>query len=117
MYETVAELAMHAIAQAVLLLYAYELFRGIVMHEKENYVSHTVPIYESYSLPDMLLCLDLAGHDLTEHRQVLLPSLEAENSIVKFVDHPNNIKLDYEKFEARPGDELADKDDRAGPLL
>jgi hypothetical protein len=25
---------------------------------------------------------------------------------VKLADHRNNIKLDYEKFEARPGDEL-----------
>ena len=33
MYEIVAVPAMHVIAQARLLLYAYELFRGIVMHE------------------------------------------------------------------------------------
>ena len=69
MYETVAEPAMHVIVQARLLLYASELFRGIVMHEKENEGSHTVPIYEGYSLPDVFLRLDLAGHDLTEHHQ------------------------------------------------
>ena len=96
MYETVAEPAMHVIVQAGLLLYASELFRGIVMHEKGNGVSHTVPIYESYSLPDMLLCLDLVGHYLTEHHQFYCQSIEAENSKVKLVDHPNIIKLDYE---------------------
>ena len=93
-YETVAELAVHAIAQAKLLLYAYELFRGIVKREKETHVSHTVPNYESYSLPDMLLCLDLAGHDLN----------------VKLVDHPKVIKLDHENFEDRPTDEDGDTD-------
>ena len=36
MYETVAEPSMHVLVQAGLLLYASELFRGIVMHEKET---------------------------------------------------------------------------------
>ena len=34
---------------------------------------------------------------------------EAENITVKLADHRNINKLDYEHFEARPGDKLFDK--------
>ncbi len=61
-----------------------------------------MPIYEGYSLPDVFLCLDLVGHDLSEHHQFYCHNLEAENSNVKLVDHPNIIKLEHEHFEARP---------------
>lgn len=30
-------------------------------------MSLTVPMYEAYALPDALLCLELAGYDLTGH--------------------------------------------------
>ena len=71
-HETAAEPAMHVAVQAELSLYASYLFTAIV---KDNgcVVSHTVPIYEGYSLPNMFLRLDLADHDLTENPQVLLP--------------------------------------------
>ena len=72
LYETAAEPAMHVVVQAELSLYASYLFTAIV---KDNgcVVSHTVPIYEGYSLPNVFLRLDLADHDLTENPQVLLP--------------------------------------------
>ena len=43
-------------------------------------------IYESYSVPDTFLCLDLAGHDLS----------------AKLVDHPKVIKLDHETSRTGP---------------
>ena len=71
-HETAAESAMHVVVQAELSLYASFLFTAIVK-DKGCVVSHTVPIYEGYSLPNVYLCLDLVDHDLTENPQVLLP--------------------------------------------
>ena len=55
-----------------------------------------MPIFEDCALPHVVLLLDLAGQNLTEHHQFYCQSIEAENSKVKLVDHPNIIKLDYE---------------------
>ncbi|KAJ0266726.1 hypothetical protein HA466_0006730 [Hirschfeldia incana] len=50
MFETFNTHAMYVAIQAVLLLYASGRTTGIV-RESEDYVSHTVPIYEGYTLP------------------------------------------------------------------
>ena len=72
MHETAAEPVMHVVVQAELSPNASDLFTAIVK-DKGCVVSHTVPIYEGYSLPNVFLRLDLVDHDLTENPQVLLP--------------------------------------------
>jgi len=71
MFETFNTPCLYVAIQAVLSLYASGRTSGIVFDCGDG-VSHTVPIFEGYSLPHAVKRLNLAGRDLTNRMVKLL---------------------------------------------
>jgi len=65
MFETFNVRRFYVAIQAVLSLYASGRTTGVVVDCGDG-VSHTVPIYEGYSMPHAIQRINLAGRDLTE---------------------------------------------------
>jgi actin-related protein len=102
MFETFNVPAMHVQIQAVLSLYASGRTTGCVMDSGDG-VTHTVPIYEGYALPQAIRRMNIAGRDLTNNLVRLLTgrgySLEtsAEREIVRGVkERLGYVALDYD---------------------
>ncbi|KAF1742725.1 hypothetical protein MXB_5614, partial [Myxobolus squamalis] len=66
MFETFKVPALFVSIQAVLSLYASGRTTGIVIDSGDG-VTHTVPIYDGYVMPNSIHRIDIAGRDLTEH--------------------------------------------------
>jgi len=103
MFETFNVPQYYVAIQAVLTLYSSGRTTGIVLDSGDG-VTHTVPIFDGYSLPHAVLRIDLAGRDLTEYMAKILMEggltmvSSAEKEIVRDIKEKKcYISLDYEK--------------------
>lgn len=71
MFETFNVPSFYLAIQAVLSLYSSGRTTGLVLDAGDG-VTHTVPIYEGYTLPHAIERNDLAGRDLTGYMVTLL---------------------------------------------
>lgn len=82
--------ALYCSIQAVLSLYASGRTTGIVLDAGDG-VSHAVPVYEGFAMPNSIRRIDVAGRDVTEYLQTLLRKngaifhTSAEKEVVRLI--------------------------------
>jgi centractin len=70
-FETFNVPALYISLQAVLSLYASGRTTGAVLDSGDG-VTHAVPIFEGFAIPNAIMRVDIAGRDVTDHLQTLL---------------------------------------------
>jgi len=115
MFESFSVPSFYVSVQAVLSLYASGRTTGIVLDSGDG-VTHTVPIYEGYSLPHSIMRIDLAGRDLTDYMVKLLTevgvsfSSSAEREIARDIKEKHcYVALDFDT-ELKNSGENSSKD-------
>jgi centractin len=71
LFETFNVPAIYTSIQAVLSLYASGRTTGVVLDVGDG-VSHSVPVFQGFTVPNSIRRIDVAGRDVTEHLQNLL---------------------------------------------
>lgn len=89
----------------MLSLYASGRTTGIVLDAGDG-VSHAVPVYEGFAIPNSIRRIDVAGRDVTEHLQTLLRRsgyvfhTSAEKEVVRMIKEKTGyVALDPTKEE------------------
>lgn len=105
LFETFNVPALFTSIQAVLSLYASGRTTGIVLDAGDG-VSHAVPVYEGFAIPNSIRRIDVAGRDVTEHLQTLLRKsgyifhTSAEKEVVRMIKEKTSyVALDPKKEE------------------
>ncbi len=89
-FETFNTPALYLSIQAILALYSLGKTTGVVLDSGDG-VSHVVPVYEGFSLPNSIKRIDIAGRDITEQLQLLLRKsgyifqTSAEKEVVRII--------------------------------
>jgi len=103
MFDTFNVPAAYVNIQAVLSLYSSGRTTGLVLDAGDG-VSHTVPIFEGYSIPHAVQRMDLAGRDLTKYMMRILSergismTSSAEQEIVREMKEKCcYVAMDYEQ--------------------
>lgn len=82
--------ALYTSIQAVLSLYASGRTTGVVLDAGDG-VSHSVPVYQGFTVPNSIRRIDVAGRDVTEYLQTLLRKsgyifhTSAEKEVVRLI--------------------------------
>jgi actin-related protein len=102
MFDTFQVPQFYVSIQAVLSLYASGRTTGIVIDSGDG-VTHSVPIFEGYSLPHAIMRIDLAGRDLTDYMVKILSEVghnfatSAEREIVRDIkEQLAYVAIDFE---------------------
>merc|ERR1711966_426659 len=96
MFETFNARRFYVAIQAVLSLYASGRTTGVVVDCGDG-VSHTVPIYEGYSMPHAIQRINLAGRDLTDYICKILT--ESKINLHTSAERMSAMKIKEKLFE------------------
>ena len=105
LFETFNVPALYTSIQAVLSLYASGRTTGVVLDSGDG-VSHAVPVYQGFTVPNSIRRIDVAGRDVTEYLQTLLRKTgyvfhtSAEKEVVRHIkESVSYVALDPKKEE------------------